>query len=88
MTKEKELVVKQELIDKLNTYPDSYYGGIKGYLFLRNLIDGLDSKKVKFTFCKDCRYLGFHDCYGVCTKNILGIVNPYDFCSRGDNLYE
>ena len=34
--------------------------------------------------CKDCKYLEITGCYGECGKAILGIVNPDDFCSRGE----
>ena len=34
-------------------------------------------------YCLDCEYLEITGCYGECTKAILGIVNPRDFCSRG-----
>ena len=34
-------------------------------------------------FCKDCDYLEYSDCYGECGRSYLGIVNPYDYCSRG-----
>ena len=34
--------------------------------------------------CKDCKYLEITGCYGECDKAILGIVNPDDFCSRGE----
>lgn len=38
----------------------------------------------KVVRCKDCRYLMFSDCYGECSKRHLGIVDPNDFCSRGE----
>lgn len=34
--------------------------------------------------CKDCKHLMFSDCYGECSKAYLGIVSPWDFCSRGE----
>ena len=33
--------------------------------------------------CKDCEYLMFSDSYGECAKGYMGIVSPYDFCSKG-----
>lgn len=35
--------------------------------------------------CKDCRHITFSDCYGECGKGYLGIVQPNDFCSRGEH---
>ena len=34
--------------------------------------------------CKDCKYITFSDCYGVCGAVRMGIVGPYDFCSYGE----
>lgn len=34
--------------------------------------------------CKDCEHLEFSDFYGECGKGILGIVQPWDYCSRGE----
>lgn len=35
-------------------------------------------------YCKECKHLEFSDFYGECGKGILGIVKPWDFCSRGE----
>ena len=34
--------------------------------------------------CKDCKYITFSECYGECGRGYLGIVQPNDFCSRGE----
>ena len=34
--------------------------------------------------CKKCKYLMFSDFYGECSKEYLGIVQPNDYCSRGE----
>lgn len=34
--------------------------------------------------CKDCKYITFSDCYGVCGAGRMGIVGPHDFCSCGE----
>lgn len=34
--------------------------------------------------CKDCKHLMFSDCYGECKIGYMGIVQPDDFCSRGE----
>lgn len=36
------------------------------------------------TYCKDCRFLEFSDCYGECGKGYFGVVSPTDYCSRGE----
>lgn len=36
------------------------------------------------TFCKDCKYLMFSDCYGECSKAYKGIVNADDYCEHGE----
>ena len=46
--------------------------------------DGADV--VEVVRCKDCQWLGIKDyIYGYCRKNGLdGIVQPDDYCSRGE----
>ena len=34
--------------------------------------------------CKNCKYLMFFDFYGECSKGYMGIVQPDDYCSRGE----
>lgn len=38
--------------------------------------------------CKDCKYLGFKDFYGICEGDYCGIVRPWDYCSRGERRTE
>lgn len=38
--------------------------------------------------CGDCRFLTFSDMYGECGKGIMGVVNPNDYCSRGERRDE
>lgn len=33
--------------------------------------------------CKDCKCLEFSDFYGECGRSYFGIVQPWDYCSRG-----
>ena len=40
---------------------------------------------VEVVRCRDCRHITFSDCYGECGKGYLGIVQPNDFCSRGEH---
>lgn len=47
------------------------------------LIDA-DTPHPQKVYCKDCKYLKFSDCYGECSKGYLGIVQPNDYCSRGE----
>ena len=35
------------------------------------------------TYCKDCKYLMFSDCYAECGKAYKGIVSVDDFCDKG-----
>ena len=42
-----------------------------------------DAPKLNVVYCLDCEYLEITGCYGECTKAILGIVHPRDFCGRG-----
>jgi hypothetical protein len=41
-------------------------------------------KRVEVVRCKDCRHLEITGCYGECGRVYLGIVKPWDFCSRGE----
>ena len=34
-------------------------------------------------YCKDCYYLAYSDFYGECSRGLLGVVRPMDYCSRG-----
>ena len=36
--------------------------------------------------CKECKHLGFKNCYGICERGYLGVVKPWDFCSRGERM--
>lgn len=38
--------------------------------------------------CKDCRHIEISGCYGECGKAYLGIVKPWDFCSKGERKSE
>ena len=38
----------------------------------------------ELVYCKNCKYLMFSDFYGECSKGYLGIVQPNDYCSRGE----
>lgn len=44
---------------------------------------GVPGPPGEVVFCKDCDYLEYSDCYGECGRGYLGIVKPYDYCSRG-----
>lgn len=35
-------------------------------------------------YCKNCKHLMFSDFYGECTKGYMGIVQPNDYCSKGE----
>ena len=39
---------------------------------------------VEVVRCKDCKHLEISGCYGECGRAYLGIVKPWDFCSRGE----
>ena len=35
-------------------------------------------------YCKDCKHLMSSDFYGECGCGRMGIVQPWDYCSRGE----
>ena len=39
---------------------------------------------VEVVRCKDCRFLRFSDFYGKCVCGRMAIVQPWDYCSRGE----
>lgn len=39
---------------------------------------------VEVVRCKDCRFLRFSDFYGACVCGRMAIVQPWDYCSRGE----
>ena len=46
-------------------------------------LPGVPGPPGNVVFCKDCGHLEYSDCYGECGRGYLGIVKPYDYCSRG-----
>ncbi len=45
---------------------------------------GTADSKEEVVHCKDCKHLMFSDCYGECSQAHMGIVDPNDYCSRGE----
>lgn len=37
----------------------------------------------KVVHCVDCEHLMLSDFYGECSRGYMGIVSPWDYCSRG-----
>ena len=63
---------------------DPYIHG-KAYARVRDHIDESPAvDAVEVVRCKDCRFLEIAGCYGECGRAYLGIVKPWDFCSRGE----
>lgn len=46
--------------------------------------DDLQAEDMKPVRCVECRRLEITGCYGECGRGYLGIVNPCDYCSRGE----
>ena len=51
---------------------------------IKNMPKGIIVDAVPAVRCKDCKHLMFSDCYGECRIGHMGIVQPDDFCSRGE----
>ena len=66
---------KYELIRALQYDRNQYE---KGYA------DGKRDAMAELVRCKGCKHLEISGCYGECGRAYLGIVKPWDFCSRGE----
>ena len=52
---------------------------------LRELLEDTPAADVvEVVCCKNCKHLMFSDFYGECTKGYMGIVQPNDYCSKGE----
>lgn len=80
-----DLISRSSLLEDIQA--DVYYGGIGGmvagalkrYVKRAPAVDAVIPVR-----CKDCKHLMFSDCYGECRIGHMGIVQPDDFCSRGE----
>ena len=43
-----------------------------------------DTENNEIVRCIECKHLMFSDCYGECRKAYRGIVNPNDYCGKGE----
>ena len=69
-------VDKDELIRALQYDREQYENGYQDAI--------RDKDLVEVVRCEDCKHLMFSDCYGECGQGYMGIVKPYDFCSKGE----
>ena len=52
--------------------------------YKEDLLKAIKNTKTKdVVYCKDCEFLEISGAYGECGRAYLGIVSPYDYCSRG-----
>ena len=78
---EKEKVLE---IAKDKYYSD-FHKSMADLTSLRELLeDSPTADVVEVVRCKDCKNLMFSDFYGECSKGYMGIVQPDDYCSRGE----
>jgi hypothetical protein len=48
-------------------------------------VDDLQGKIIKrVVTCRECKFLEFKSFYGICEVGYMGIVHPWDYCSRGE----
>ena len=45
-------------------------------------------KENSIIYCINCRHLEISGAYGECGRAYLGIVSPYDYCSRAEKKVE
>jgi hypothetical protein len=75
----KEYIDREALIAEYDRVHQGPAGGAR-----KLMVDDPAADVVAVVRCKDCKHLMFSDCYGECSKAYLGIVSPWDFCSRGE----
>lgn len=49
----------------------------------QNVLDMPAADVEAVVHCGNCKYLEFSDFYGECGRSYFGIVQPWDYCSRG-----
>lgn len=80
-----DLISRSELLDDIQAAVDNggmggmVAGALKRYVKRGPAVDAVIPVR-----CKECKHLMFSDCYGECRIGHMGIVQPDDFCSRGE----
>lgn len=80
-----------KLLDDIQTDALFLEGTIKDLKYPTDWDKWLNSEvdsKEEVVHCKDCKHLMFSDCYGECSRAHMGIVEPNDYCSRGERKDE
>ena len=82
---ERDIFINNELIPLVKTLDLCHPKQKKGVLMaISKLKETPADDVVEVVHCKNCKYLMFSDFYGECSRGYLGIVQPNDYCSRGE----
>ena len=66
-------------------YYSDFHKSMADLTSLRELLEDTPTADVvEVVYCKNCKHLMFCDFYGECTKGYMGIVQPNDYCSKGE----
>ena len=66
-------------------YYSDFHKSMADLTSLRELLEDTPAADVvEVVCCKNCKHLMFSDFYGECTKGYMGIVQPNDYCSKGE----
>lgn len=82
---ERDIFINNELIPLVKTLDLCHPKQKKGVLMAISRLKEAHAANVEeVVYCKNCKHLMFSDFYGECTKGYMGIVQPNDYCSKGE----
>lgn len=81
-----EYIEREKVIEiAKDEYYSDFHRSMADLTSLRELLEDTPAADVvEVVCCKNCKYLMFSDFYGECTKGYMGIVQPNDYCSKGE----
>ena len=81
-----EYIEREKVIEiAKDEYYSDFHRSMADLTSLRELLEDTPAADVvEVVCCKNCKHLMFSDFYGECTKGYMGIVQPNDYCSKGE----
>ena len=81
-----EYIEREKVIEiAKDEYYADFHRSVADLTSLRELLEDTPAADVvEVVCCKNCKHLMFSDFYGECTKGYMGIVQPNDYCSKGE----
>ena len=77
-------MTREEAIKLIDTHTVCFYNEIDSPT-LQALHLAIEALQTEPVHCEECKYLGIKDfVYGYCKKNMVGEVQPDEYCSYGE----